>query len=173
MVAEFLRETEPADDPPLPAGARAANGIALTEPVERTEPEYSEEGLRAGLEGTVLLAGVIDADGSAQNLRIVNSLGLGLDEKAIETVQKWRFAPGSYQGQPTPAPVSIAVDFFLPAKRSRWHLIQATFRPPEGASRPVFLSAKYPVGAGIIGVSAREEGGILVAVHRQAMVRLS
>jgi TonB family protein len=112
-----------------------------------------------------LLAGVIAEDGSAHDLRVVREVGLGLDEKAIEAVKNWRFAPGSYQGQPAP-------DFFLPAKRSRWHLIQATFRPPEGASRPTFASAKYPVGAGI-GPSAMDEGGILVAVGRQAMVRVS
>jgi TonB family protein len=119
-----------------------------------------------------LLAVVIAEDGLAHDLRVVRELGLGLDDKAIEAVKKWRFAPGSHQGQPAPAIVSFAVDFFLPAKRSRWHLIQATFRPPEGASRPIFASAKYPLGAGI-GPSARDEGGILVAVGRQATVRVS
>ena len=172
-VAEYLKQAESGYDLPAPAGvSRVGNGVIEPEPIERTEPEYSEEGLRAGLEGTVLLAGVIAEDGSAHNLRVVREIGLGLDEKAIEAVKRWRFAPGSYQGKPAPVFASIPVDFFLPAKRSRWHLIQATFRPPEGASRPTFASAKYPVGAGI-GPSAMDEGGILVAVGRQAMVRVS
>ena len=58
------------------------------------EPEYSEEARKAKYQGTVLLYIEVDTDGRATNIRVVRSLGLGLDEKAIEAVKKWKFKPG-------------------------------------------------------------------------------
>jgi hypothetical protein len=37
----------------------------------------------AGLEGTVYLAGIVATDGSARNLHVLQSLGLGLDDAAM------------------------------------------------------------------------------------------
>jgi len=56
----------------------------------KAEPEYSKEGRRVHLEGAVILKIIIDADGKPRDLRVVRSLGLGLDENAIaaEGVQK-------------------------------------------------------------------------------------
>jgi TonB family protein len=130
-------------------------------PVQRTEPEYSEEGRVAGLEGSVLLTAAIAEDGDAQEIRVTRPLGLGLDEKAIEAVRGWRFRPGVV--------ATVAVDFRLPSKQSRWHLIRAAFDPPEGASRPVFRSAQYPLGAGVSRATI-EEARIVAAVRRLARV---
>jgi len=38
---------------------------------------------------------------------------MGLDEKAIETVRTWRFAPAMKDGLPVPVQVSIEVNFRL------------------------------------------------------------
>ena len=51
--------------------------------------------------------------GIPQDIRIVRSLGLGLDQKAIEAVQKWRFKPGQKDGQPVPVSAAIEVNFRL------------------------------------------------------------
>jgi len=136
---------------------------APAELLSRTDPEYSDEARVAELEGTVVVAGVAGEDGRASDLSVSKSLGLGLDEKAIEAVQQWRF-------QPDTKSVSLAVDFSLPSKQSRWHLIGVDFRPPEGASRPSVLSAYYPGGAGVFNGSAIEEGRLLGAIGRQAFI---
>jgi hypothetical protein len=60
------------------------------------------------------------------------------------------------------------VDFFLPSKPSRWHLIRVDFDPPSGGVRPTFLSANYPVGAGVFGTETIDEGQLLGAMGRQA-----
>src|SRR5690348_16140245 len=104
-------------------------------PVERTPVDYTDEARLAELEGTVWLTGVIGDDGLARNLHVESSLGLGLDEKAVESVRQWLFQPGDAR-----TPREIPVDFVLPSKQSRWHLIRASFQPPEGASRPAFRS---------------------------------
>jgi hypothetical protein len=113
--------------------------------------------------------GTIAADGTPGNLHVTQPLGLGLDEKALEAVAQQRFTAGTLPGPTMP----ISVDFLLPDKHSRWHLTGVTFEPPEGASRPVFLSVKYPLGSGIAlsvndTVTAIEEARILAAVGRQA-----
>jgi len=61
----------------------------------------------------VLLELVVDANGVPQDIKIVRSLGLGLDQKAIEAVQKWRFKPGLKDGKPVPVSANIEVNFRL------------------------------------------------------------
>ena len=134
-----------------------------------TEPEYTQEARIAELEGTVVLNGAIDEGGSAQNLQVLAPLGLGLDEKAIEAVKQWHFKPRADASKRRCH--EIAVDFRL-IKQSRWHLIQAQFGPPAGASRPVFVSALYPIGAGI-GPQAMEEGSVLAAIGRLATAKVT
>ena len=69
---------------------RADNAVISSEPIQRTEPECSEEGRLAELKGIVLLRGVIAKVGSACDLQVTRPLGLGLEEKAIEAVREWR-----------------------------------------------------------------------------------
>jgi TonB family protein len=157
-----------ADDLPLPPGAyRIGNGVAGPVPIQKTEPVYSPEARLAGLEGTVIVTGVIDEDGSQRDMRVTRPLGAGLDRKALEAVARWRFKPGTYWDRPIRVFASFAIDFRLPAKQSRWHLTQAEFTPEEGASRPVFTNAFYPAGAGI-GPDAVEEGQVIGATGRVA-----
>jgi len=57
------------------------------------DPEYSDEARHEKLQGNVTLRVLVTADGRAGRLSIVRGLGLGLDERAMETVRKWRFEP--------------------------------------------------------------------------------
>jgi TonB family protein len=63
--------------------------------------------------GHGLLSVVVDETGKAVGIKVMKSLGLGLDEKAIECVQKWRFKPGTKDGKPVPVMASIEVKFRL------------------------------------------------------------
>jgi TonB family protein len=77
------------------------------------EPEYSEEARKARYQGSVLLAIDVDASGNVSNVRVLTSLGLGLDEKAKEAVLKWRFRPAFAKGRPVTAPARVMVTFHL------------------------------------------------------------
>ena len=55
----------------------------------------------------------VDPSGRAVNPRIVHSLGLGLDEKAIEAIRKWKFRPGYKDGKPVTVAATIEVNFRL------------------------------------------------------------
>jgi TonB family protein len=141
-----------------------AHAAPPIEPIQKTDPEYTEEARVAELEGTVVLRGTIGEDGFAHDLEVLEPLGLGLDEKAIEAVKQWHFQPTVVTGQ-------IAVNFRLSTKQSRWHLIRVRFDTPPGISRPVFTNALYPIGAGL-GPEATEEGRLVVAMDRLATARL-
>jgi TonB family protein len=92
---------------------RIGGGVSQPIPIFKPEPEYSEEARKAKFQGTVMLAIVVDTDGKAKNIRVVRPLGMGLDEKAVEAVGKWRFKPGQKDGHPVPVMANVEVNFRL------------------------------------------------------------
>ena len=88
---------------------------AVTEPVLlwKIEPEYTDEARRARVQGTVVLHIEVDTRGQAQNISVRQSLGLGLDERAIEAVRRWRFRPGYRNGKPWVTAAMVQVNFRL------------------------------------------------------------
>jgi len=150
----------------------APGGVVLAIPLESSPPEYTDEARLAGLEGTVWVKAVVGSDGTPRDPRVVHPLGLGLDESAVAAVRKWRFRPGMYEGREAETAITVPVDFMLPEKHSRWHLVRATFRPPDGASRPVFYGVHYPPGPGVT-LALMEHARIVVAIGRQASATLS
>jgi TonB family protein len=92
---------------------RVGGGVTAPSLLYKVEPEYSEEARKAKYQGTVLLYIEVDPSGHATNIRVQRSLGLGLDEKAIEAVKKWKFAPGKKDGKPVTVAATIEVNFRL------------------------------------------------------------
>jgi TonB family protein len=81
--------------------------------VSKVEPEYSEEARKAKYSGEVLLSIVVDANGVPRDIHVIRPLGLGLDEKAIEAVMKWRFRPGLKGGRAVATQAQVIVNFRL------------------------------------------------------------
>ena len=92
---------------------RAGGEVSSPVLISKVEPEYSEEARKAKYSGTVLLSVVVDEHGVPQDIHVVRPLGLGLDEKAIEAVQRWRFRPGVRNGKPVRVRATIEVSFRL------------------------------------------------------------
>ncbi len=92
---------------------RAGNGVSQPVPLYHPEPEYSEDARKAKLQGSVLLYIEVDASGKVINPKVIKALGLGLDEKAIEAVLKWKFKPGMKDGKPVPVSATVEVNFRL------------------------------------------------------------
>lgn len=88
-------------------------GVSAPIVLVKIEPEYSEEARKAKVQGTVVLALVVDERGVARNIRVTQSPGLGLDQKAIEAVMKWRFKPGMKNGKPVRVMATVEVNFRL------------------------------------------------------------
>jgi TonB family protein len=82
-------------------------------PIYKPEPPYSEEARKAKYQGTVVLWIIVDAHGNVTDLRVVKPLGLGLDDKAVETVRTWKFKPAMRNNIPVPVRVGVEVSFRL------------------------------------------------------------
>jgi protein TonB len=92
---------------------RIGGGVSAPAVLLKIEPEYSEEARKAKWQGTVVLSLIVDDKGQPQELKVVRALGLGLDQKAIEAVTKWRFKPGMKDGKPVAVQATIEVNFRL------------------------------------------------------------
>jgi len=92
---------------------RIGGGVSAPIPIYKPEPDYSEEARKAKFQGTVVLYIVVDEKGNPKDLKVIRPLGLGLDQKAIEAVEKWRFRPGMKDGKPVPVQATIEVSFRL------------------------------------------------------------
>jgi periplasmic protein TonB len=92
---------------------KVGGGVSAPQLLYKVEPEYSEEARKAKYQGTVVLNVIVDASGRAVNSQVIRSLGLGLDEKAIEAVRKWKFKPGYKDGKPVAVIAQIEVNFRL------------------------------------------------------------
>ena len=117
FLADYLRINgsacslaSPEGEYPLSSVGGATQGPRL---IYKVEPTYTAAARDAGLEGTVVLALEIWEDGQARNIRIVCSLGLGLDERAIEAVLKWRFEPAEKEGKPFRVAAEVQISFRL------------------------------------------------------------
>ena len=98
-----------------PQLARAGvNGVTTPTCAYCPNPEYSQEARKAKLEGNVTVQAVVTADGRAENISVLQGLGSGLDQKAIDTVKSWRFNPAhNSHGDPVATKVPMHVTFKL------------------------------------------------------------
>jgi TonB family protein len=78
------------------------------------DPTYSKEALQARLQGKCTLRLILGPDGKPRDITVQRRLGLGLDEKAFETVSTWRFEPAMKDGKPVPVQINVDVEFRLP-----------------------------------------------------------
>jgi periplasmic protein TonB len=88
-------------------------GVSAPRPIYDPDPDYSEEARKAHWQGTVLLWVVVGPDGKVHDVRVSRSLGLGLDEKAMEAVKVWKFDPARKNGQPVAVEMTIEVNFHM------------------------------------------------------------
>ena len=89
-------------------------GVSAPVPLNSVEAEFSDEARRAKYQGVCLISLIVDKDGNPQTPRVVRTLGMGLDEKALEAVRKYKFKPAYKQGVgPVPVMITVEVNFRL------------------------------------------------------------
>ena len=92
---------------------KIVKGVTPPVPLNNIAAEFSDEARRAGFQGVVVVSIVVDAQGMPHNPRVVRSVGMGLDEKAIEAVKKYRFKPAMKDGMPVPVMINVEINFRL------------------------------------------------------------
>jgi len=81
--------------------------------IEKVEPSYPAQALKAGLQGSVVLQAWIATDGSMQDLKLVSG-SLLLGQAAYEAVKHWRYKPFLRDGKAVTAQTYVTVNFRLP-----------------------------------------------------------
>ena len=81
--------------------------------IYQVEPQYSEPARRAHIQGYVRLRIEVGLGGRPTNIRVVQPMGMGLDENAIDAVKRWRFRPALIGDKPVVAPALVEVGFHL------------------------------------------------------------
>ncbi len=102
------------------SGGNAGGGVRqvggnVSAPVEiyKVDPEFSDEARRAKLSGSVLVNLWVDQDGKPTHVRVLQGLGMGLDEKAIDAVRQFRFKPAMENGKPVTVELNVEVSFHI------------------------------------------------------------
>ena len=112
LVAEFRRDRQDSWN-------QAVKG---PEPVDGWEsywsrlPEYPQALKDAGLEGTVIVEGLIGTDGFASDLKVVSDVHPALANAAVEAVQAERWEPGRVRGVAVEVPLRMTIDYILHAR---------------------------------------------------------
>ncbi len=88
-------------------------GVTAPVPIFAPDPEFSDEARRDKYQGICLVSIIVDARGFPQNVRVARHLGMGLDEKAMEAIRRYRFKPATKDGKPVAAAITVEVDFRL------------------------------------------------------------
>ena len=92
---------------------KVGGGVSAPRAIFAPDPEYSEEARKAKYQGTVVLYMIVGPDGRARDIRVVRSVGMGLDEKAIDAVRTWKFEPARRDGQAVAVQINVEVSFRL------------------------------------------------------------
>ena len=89
-------------------------GVSAPVPLYSPDAEFSDEARRAKYQGVCIVSIIVDAHGNPQNPRVVRPLGMGLDQKALEAVMKYKFKPAMKDGKiPVPVMVNVEINFRL------------------------------------------------------------
>ncbi len=104
----YINGVAPPQDP-----LKVGGGVSAPKPVYTVDPEFTDQARGAKLQGTVVVHVIVGPDGRAHYIRVVQHLGMGLDEKALEAIRQWKFQPAMKDGQAVAVAVNIEVTFRL------------------------------------------------------------
>jgi len=88
-------------------------GVSAPEVIHSVQPQFTAEARSQNHQGVVAVQLIVDTQGFPQAVRVVRSLGMGLDEEAIAAVKQYRFRPATYEGHSVSVQMVIDVDFRL------------------------------------------------------------
>jgi len=88
-------------------------GVTAPVVIHRVVPEFTDQARRVRFQGVASIGLIVDAQGNPEDVHVVHSLGMGLDQKAVEAVRQYKFKPAMFQGHPVPVQLVIVVDFHM------------------------------------------------------------
>jgi TonB family protein len=104
---------EDSTDQPKKSETESRRNVTPPRPIHTPDPDYDEASRKAKVQGTVVLSALVAENGKPQDIKVARSLNPTLDQKAIEAVSRWRFAPATKDGKPVAVRLQVEVTFRL------------------------------------------------------------
>jgi len=109
LTAAFPLTATPRQDNVYAVG----DGVSAPLAVKNVQPDYTSEAREARVQGEVVLGAVVTTDGAVTDIKVVQSLGHGLDESAVNAFSQWQFKPGAKDGKSVNVRISVKFGFNL------------------------------------------------------------
>jgi TonB family protein len=111
-------ESERSFEPPMsatkmPYCSSSRYTVPIITRTARGAPHYPEEARQSRLEGTVIIAVVIQADGLVRPVAVLQSAGKALDDGSWQTIARWKYVPGTCDGKPIDSEEAIQISYSL------------------------------------------------------------
>ena len=150
----------------LAAGGAAAGRDIVVRPqaISRVQPVYTEEASALGFQGIVFVPVRVGVDGKPVNVKIVNPIGMGMDQQTVLAALQWRFKPGTKNGKPEPMETVVEMEFHLAGlpfdrakalARARYDLAVVFFEGKKLARDPEMAEALLERASGAGNVAAK------------------
>jgi TonB family protein len=81
--------------------------------IYQPDPKYVDKARREKINGVVVIAMIVTAEGRVRDVKVIKSLDAGLDKQAAAAVRKWKFEPATKDGKPVAVHLKTEVDFRL------------------------------------------------------------
>jgi TonB family protein len=101
--------------PGNPAAGDSSADLSSPVATRKVDPAYPLELMRQNVAGTVILYGVIHADGTVGSVRVLRSVDDRLDRFASQAVAQSHFQPAMKNG----SPVDVEATFWIPFRPTR------------------------------------------------------
>jgi periplasmic protein TonB len=101
------------DQEPPSGPLRVGGNVKAPVAIDRVKPDYTDSARKAKITGTVIVEAIIDTNGNVRDVRVIKGLPMGLGEQAEEAVKKWKFKPGTLNGEPVSVIFNLTVTFTL------------------------------------------------------------
>jgi TonB family protein len=75
----------------------------------RIEPRYPEDVRKQGLQGAVIVHGILGTDGMLSDITVLQSPSKPLSDLALEAIRQWRYAPAYCNDLAKPIRVHLTV----------------------------------------------------------------
>ncbi len=105
----------PPPPPPPPPPVTIRGGLVPGRLLQRVAPVYPADAKAAGIEGTVVLKGLIGKDGTLKDLHVISG-PQELRQAAIDAASQWVYSPYLLNGKPVEVDTTVSVNFNLAAR---------------------------------------------------------
>ncbi len=96
---------------PANKGIRISTGVTAPKLIHSVEVQADRDATwnLLNLNKLVVVSMIVDETGTPKNLKIVKSLGAGMDNNVLAAVSQYRFKPGTLNNQPTPIELTLEI----------------------------------------------------------------